>query len=385
MSPQADVHRVGWRLFPEDARQALRLKRFFMAFLAYLLWIGLTFYCYALGYINISAGWFAFSIALTLLGNLVFFGLFRSGLNRRWPDPSLTMPQMLLATFWVMLLVAMAPRVRGILLLLYVVIFLFGIFRLRRGQYLLLTALALAGYGIIVLRTLVFQGGAEPMSLELLQYAVLIVTLVWLSFFGSYVGQLRDTVTRRNRELREALRRNRELAIHDDLTGAYNRRHILQMLEQEHARALRTARGFGVCLMDLDNFKGINDQHGHLAGDAVLREFVVRVMGEIRELDQVGQGKTHHETFGRYGGEEFLLLLPETDAEGSHVCAERIRARIADETLRVEGIEVSLSVSIGVTVYHAHEDIRATLARADQALYRAKQNGRNRVESLPGA
>ncbi|MGH8369818.1 MAG: GGDEF domain-containing protein, partial [Gammaproteobacteria bacterium] len=304
-------------------------------------------------------------------------------LNLRWSDPSLTLPQMLLATVWVMILVALAPRVRGILLLLYVVIFLFGIFRLRRSQYLWLTAFALVGYGTIVLREIGTRISTEPLSLELLQFAVLIVTLIWLAFFGSYVGQLRDTVARRNRELREALTRNRELAIRDDLTGVFNRRHILEILEQERARALRTGRGFGLCLMDIDHFKDINDRYGHLAGDEILREFAYRVAGEIRELDRMGRdGKSEQETFGRYGGEEFLLVLPETDAEGTRICGERIRTRIGIEHFKSGAAEANITVSIGITIYHPDENIRETLARADQALYRAKHDGRNRVDLL---
>jgi diguanylate cyclase len=374
---------VGWQLFPDDARQALRLKRFFMAALSYVLWVGLTLYCYLLGYVNLSLFWFIFFISLALAGNLAIFAVLRSGMNLRWSDPSLTLPQMLVATFWVMLLVALAPRVRGILLLLYVVIFLFGIFRLRRSEYLWLTVLVLLGYGGMVLREIVANVNREPLSLELLQYAVLIVTLIWLAFFGSYVGRLRDTVAKRNRELGEALRRNRELAIHDDLTGTFNRRHILAILEQERSRALRTGRGFGVCLMDIDHFKEINDRHGHLAGDEILREFAERVLGEIRELDRIGRdGVSEHQTFGRYGGEEFLLVLPETDAEGTRICGERIRTRIAIEHFKSETAEANITVSIGITTYCPDEHIRETLARADRALYRAKHNGRNRMESL---
>jgi diguanylate cyclase len=374
---------VGWQLFPDDARQTLRLKRFFMAALSYLLWLGLTVYCYVLGFIELSMPLFLLCIGLSWVINLLFFVLLRSGYNLRFADPSLTMPQMIVATLWVMLLVMLAPEVRGTLLLLYVVIFLFGIFRLRRRQYLGLTGFAIAGYGLIILRNAYTGAHREPLPLELLQYAVLVTTLIWLAFFGSYVGWLRDTVAKRNRELAEALKRNRELAIHDDLTGVFNRRHILEILEQERTRALRTGRGFGVCLMDIDHFKDINDRHGHLAGDEILREFADRVAGEIRELDRMGRdGISEQETFGRYGGEEFLLVLPETDAEGTRICGERIRTRIAIEHFKSETAEADITVSIGITIYRPGEHIRETLARADQALYQAKHNGRNRMESL---
>lgn len=374
---------MDWQLFPDDAKQALRLKRFFMAALSYVLWLGLTIYCYVLGFIDLSLPMFLFYMGLSWIGNLVFFILLRSGYNLRFSDPSLTLPQMIVATFWVMLLVMLAPEVRGTLLLLYVVIFLFGIFRLRRRQYLGLTGFAIAGYGLVILRNAYTGAHREPLPLELLQYAVLVTTLVWLAFFGSYVGWLRDTVAKRNRELAEALKRNQELATHDDLTGVFNRRHILEILEQERARALRTSRGFGVCLMDIDHFKEINDRYGHLAGDEILHEFADRVAGEIRELDRIGRdGASETETFGRYGGEEFLLVLPETGIQGALICGERIRARIVRQTFQVETAETSVTVSIGVTVYRTDEDIRETLARADRALYQAKHNGRDRVESL---
>jgi diguanylate cyclase (GGDEF)-like protein len=374
---------VAFRLLPEDAKQALRLRRFFMAALSYVIWIALTFYCWSLGLVDVTRAQFLLAAALCLVCNLGFYGILRSGLNRYWPDPSLTLPQMVVATFWVMLLMALAPRVRGILLLLYVVVFLFGVFRLRRREYLALTALVITGYGFVVLHD-VYAGDGIPATLEALQFVVLSATLIWLAFFGSYVGKLRETVSRRNSELNAALAKNRQLAIHDDLTGIYNRRHILQLLEQEQLRAQRTVRGFSLCLMDLDHFKDVNDRHGHLGGDDVLRQFAARVLAEVRILDRVGHGGSGRESaqnFGRYGGEEFLLLMPETDLDGAHVCVERIRHRVSETPFQVSGAAVSLTVSCGLAAYRPGEDMRATLARADQALYQAKEAGRDRVKT----
>ena len=376
---------MGWKILPEDAKQALRLKRFFMAALSYALWIGLTYYCYSLGLVDVTETQFWLAALATLACNLVFFALIRSGLNRYWPDPSLTLPQMVVATTWVMLLTALAPRVRGILLLLYVVVFLFGVFRLRRREYLTLTALVLVSYGLVVVRDIYVHNAWTPLPIEALQYVVLATTLIWLAFFGSYVGKLRETVSRRNSELAAALRMNRELAIHDDLTGTYNRRHIIHILEQEQLRAQRSGRGFCICLMDLDHFKDVNDRHGHLAGDDVLRQFAERVVGEVRYLDRVGRDGVDaagEEQFGRYGGEEFLLVLPETGLEGARVCVERIRQKVADAIFRAGGASVRMTVSCGLTAYQLGEDMRATLARADQGLYRAKDRGRNRVECV---
>jgi diguanylate cyclase (GGDEF)-like protein len=378
---------VGLAFFPEDAKQRLRIKRFLMAALSYVIWVGLTFYCYQLGLVDVSARGFWIAAALCGVCNLVFYSLFRSGLNRYWPDPSLTLPQMIVATAWVMLLMALAPKVRGILLLLYAVVFLFGVFRLRRGEYLGLTALVLVGYGFVVLRDVYSQSPTVPLPLEALQFVVLAVSLLWLAFFGSYVGKLRETVSRRNTELGQLLAKNRRLAVHDDLTGTYNRRHIMQILEQEQLRAQRTGRGFSLCLMDLDHFKQVNDRHGHLGGDEVLRQFAMRVLGEIRTLDRVGRdGEINdgsgEENFGRYGGEEFLLVMPETDLDGAHVCVDRIRRKVSAEPFPLEKQTVKLTVSCGLAAYRPGEDMRATLTRADEALYQAKQAGRDKVKAV---
>jgi len=378
---------VGWNFFPEDAKQTLRIRRFLMAALSYVLWVSLTAYCYQLGLVQVSARGFWIAVALTGACNVVFYAVLRSGLNRYWPDPSLTLPQMVVATFWVMLLMALAPKVRGILLLLYVVVFLFGVFRLRRGEYLGLTALVVVGYGLVVLHDVYSRPGNIPLPLEALQFVVLAATLLWLAFFGSYVGKLRETVSRRNSELAAALAKNRRLAVHDDLTGTYNRRHIMQILEQERLRAQRTGRGFTVCLMDLDHFKSVNDRYGHLGGDDALHQFAMLVLSEIRSLDRMGRdgsgaGQWGDENFGRYGGEEFMLVMPETGLEGAHACVERIRRRVAETPLQVEGSKLSLTMSCGLATHRPGEDLRATLARADQALYQAKEAGRDRVNSM---
>ena len=375
---------MGWKVFPDDAKQALRLRRFFMAAFSYVIWVGLTFYCWRLGLVEVSEQTFVLAALLTLACNVFFYAVFRSGLNRYWPDPSLTLPQMLVATFWVMLLMALAPKVRGTLLLLYVVVFLFGVFRLNRRQYLGLTAVVLISYGLVLLRDMYLSRTMEPLPLEFMHYVVLAATLIWVAFFGSYVGKLRETVSRRNTELASALARNRELAVHDDLTGTYNRRHIIHLLEQEQFRAQRTSRGFCVCLMDLDHFKQVNDTHGHLGGDEVLRQFAQRVMGEVRMLDRIGrEGHDPDGNFARYGGEEFLLVMPETDLAGAHACAERIRQKVSDTVFNTANGPLHITMSCGIADHRPGEDIRATLSRADQALYRAKEAGRDRIETLP--
>jgi diguanylate cyclase (GGDEF)-like protein len=169
--------------------------------------------------------------------------------------------------------------------------------------------------------------------------------------------------------LRRALATINELAIRDELTGIHNRRFLLDLVDKEKERADRNGGEFCLCLFDIDFFKRINDTYGHAAGDTVLRAFSRTVQDQLRALD----------AFGRYGGEEFLLMLPETPAASAIALAERVRGAV--EGLRCLDGErtITLTVSAGVAEYRLGEKVAQTIVRADQALYLAKSGGRNRV------
>jgi diguanylate cyclase (GGDEF)-like protein len=160
------------------------------------------------------------------------------------------------------------------------------------------------------------------------------------------------------------------LAVTDDLTRAFNHRYLSSRLPEEVGRARRYGDRFSVLMMDLDHFKQVNDAHGHAVGDEVLRGFVERVRAEVREPD----------VLIRRGGEEFVLLMPSTRITEAAAVAERIRARVADRPIATKtGGDVALTVSIGVATWEPDEPGREVEGRADAALYRAKEGGRDRV------
>jgi diguanylate cyclase (GGDEF)-like protein len=160
------------------------------------------------------------------------------------------------------------------------------------------------------------------------------------------------------------------LALTDPLTGLQNRRSLFEVGRVEFVRAQRMKRPFCCMMLDLDHFKRINDEYGHLIGDQVLQEFAKRCERSVREVDLVG----------RYGGEELMILMPETDRETSMHVAERLRTTIASTPIQVFGKEISVTVSIGVATQDENTtDLETLIARADQALYIAKHKGRNRV------
>ncbi len=165
-------------------------------------------------------------------------------------------------------------------------------------------------------------------------------------------------------------RRLAELALKDGLTKAFNRRYLDRRLADELARAARFYRGLSVILLDIDHFKQVNDAHGHQFGDQVLSFVSATIQASLRESD----------VLARYGGEEFCVILPETDLDAATLAAERLRAAVSSSPVLSLDRSASLTVSAGVAAMRKGDSAEALLARADQALYKAKEAGRNRVE-----
>jgi diguanylate cyclase (GGDEF)-like protein len=163
---------------------------------------------------------------------------------------------------------------------------------------------------------------------------------------------------------RQRLRRQLD---QDALTGVSSRTSLLHELQASIKRASKTGQPLVVIMADLDHFKAINDRHGHLIGDGVLKEVAARTKAALREFDLVG----------RYGGEEFVILLENTSTHTAHQIAERIRVRIASGPIHVAGQDMQVTISQGIALCGQGDDSRSMLSRADQAMYRAKQVGRN--------
>ena len=178
-----------------------------------------------------------------------------------------------------------------------------------------------------------------------------------------------ERIIRSHEELVEARESLQFVASHDPLLRLWNRRAILDLLSKELSRADRLQTPLCVFFIDLDSFKRVNDSYGHLVGDDVLRSAAEIMSGAVREYDHVG----------RFGGEEFLVVLPNCDAGMAREVAERVRQRIGDEPIVVAPIRVKVTASIGVAQWHTGQDFRDLIHRADQAMYRAKNNWRNRV------
>jgi diguanylate cyclase (GGDEF)-like protein len=194
---------------------------------------------------------------------------------------------------------------------------------------------------------------------------------------AAQAANLRALNTDLRLEAEQRLRLSEELfriATTDQLTGAVSRRHLFELGNHEMAKAARSGDPVTAMLVDLDHFKQINDTYGHMVGDEVLKAFAEITRTVVRATD----------IFARFGGEEFVILLPDTPERGGMESAERLRATLAERPIRIGGDEIAVTVSIGLAaVTKGDANLEHLLARADRALYRAKRSGRNRVVVAP--
>ncbi len=231
--------------------------------------------------------------------------------------------------------------------------------------------------GAFVLRVMQTGGWTEvAMRQEISDHSFFYFYALYLTpfFFGALgfvLGLLSDHLSDRAQVLNKTLTSVRDLANHDDLTGLYNHRHLFGELSKEIERARRHGQSLCGLMIDVDNFKEINDRYGHLAGDVVLRECGEIMKHHLRRID----------VLGRYGGDEFLAILPATSAERAEAVAERLRLAISEHLFIVLKEPVQLSVSIGLWELDKTYVVtpEGFIDRADRALFAAKHTGRNRV------
>ncbi|HET7275898.1 MAG TPA: diguanylate cyclase [Longimicrobiaceae bacterium] len=185
------------------------------------------------------------------------------------------------------------------------------------------------------------------------------------------IKRLQDELDEKNRELEFVNKKLRKLSITDGLTELFNHRHVHELLHEEFERSKRSGEPIAVAMLDLDRFKQVNDTYGHPTGDVILYETAQIMRETAREIDMVG----------RYGGEEFIIILPGTEEEAAAQFADRVRQAVAEHVYRDEGAEVRMTVSGGVASYPGpgidHPDL--LIKNADEALYIAKETGRDRV------
>ena len=357
------------RLFPDDLRQALRLRRSLLGTggaltLSILLWI-----VYEKGVVRLTQPQLGLLLAWFWTGNLIFLGMLRSGFNLRFRDPSITLPQIIWATLNVALMTYFLDEARPAALMILLLVVNLWSFRLNLAQLTGITILATASYGLVIYLLNVRYPERVNLDFELIILAGFAVALYGTTLAGHEMHALRRALRERNRGLESALDQINYLAVTDDLTGAYNRRYLEDVLAKQTALANRGDYRFSVCFFDVDQFKTINDKFSHTVGDKVLVRVAEIADKMIREGDYLV----------RYGGEKFVLVLAGTNAGAAVMVAERTREAVAAAKFGEIEPAARVTISCGVTEFRRGESADALLVRADEAMYAAKSQGRNRV------
>ena len=305
------------------------------------------------------------------VGSVLGFGiLYETRLGRWFTDAFLVIPQAVVGLSIMLVFAWLAPQAGFLFLCNLFIVFSFSSLRASaRETAVVWTTMAV---GLLFL----FLGTDKQIGLPLATFPDRVATMLAFAltigrcmFIGIFSNSLRESLYNKSLQLKEAYRRIEELAELDELTGSFNRRCIMRMLDDEVARAQRSNTPCSVALIDLDWFKRINDSHGHPIGDEVLRTFAITVFANIRGIDR----------FGRYGGEEFLLIMPETSSSAAASILDRLRMIVAELDWSAFSPGMAVTISAGVAELKPTETPDSLLTRVDEALYAAKEAGRNQV------
>jgi diguanylate cyclase (GGDEF)-like protein len=346
-------------------------------------WLGMTAASYAVDTLFLAL----FALAGTISGTIApayaaaaaaisaaTYAATVSGWNLKRPDPSLVAPLSFLGIAMQLGVVLAAPQIAFPFLANLFTVFAFGMIWLPLRDSVMVWTLGIAGTATVFYAVQGRIGVPVSNRFELM--------LVWL-YFSLILGrclllsvnanELRARLANSGRKLAASLAQVQQLANHDELTGTLNRRSLMAALERERSRAERTSAEFSIAMIDLDHFKRVNDTHGHAAGDDVLRGLAATVHDTMRATD----------VFGRYGGEEFLMILFGATPALALKAMERIRAVVAAKNWASIAPDLSVTLSAGIASHRKGETTEQLMHRADLALYQAKDAGRDTVIASP--
>jgi diguanylate cyclase (GGDEF)-like protein len=364
----ASLRALSNALLTTDRRQRFRLAQAWLACMLLLCSVLALHFAAALHMIDDGPLWWW--SAASLAGMLVLLVVIRSGLNKRFADPAMTIQQMLYAILCAAWAYSFAGSAHSIVGIILAVTLMFGMFGLTSRQIVWVGVYTLAMFGFVMVLASRRDPDRYPVAGEAIYFLMLCIMVAGVAMLTVRLHRMRDRLRRQKVELEAALAHIHRLATHDDLTGLVNRRHMQELLENERMRLDRSEQDWCVALLDLDHFKAVNDAHGHAIGDEVLRSLSRHAHTLVRRTD----------VLARWGGEEFVLLLPNTAMDKAAALLERLREHFHATPLVVHGIELPLSFSAGLTEHLRGESVAQTLERADKLCYQAKTLGRNRVE-----
>jgi diguanylate cyclase (GGDEF)-like protein len=355
---------------------ALRIARRRTAYIAqassYLIDAAILLLYAMIGVTTVATGVVYLAIRLAVVGIAAYLSEIQ--VNDRFKDPYLTVPLSIVSIIVQIGAIYLVPQIGFYFISIIFVVLGFAALRMSARQTGIVWSTATLGLALLFLMT------DKPIGIPMatateraLALACFVSALGRCASAGLYGSSMRELLYRRSNDLAAANARIEELAQLDELTGALNRRYIMKCLNDEIAKAQRNATTCCIAIIDLDHFKKINDHFGHPVGDEVLRAFAISVFANIRTIDR----------FGRQGGEEFLLILPDTDIDLAIQTLDRLRGLITELNWSAIAQDLTLTISAGISAIRPNDTPEDILARADLALYRAKDTGRDRVVAAP--
>jgi diguanylate cyclase (GGDEF)-like protein len=323
----------------------------------------------ALGGISPAAA-AAGGIALAALIGILYAAL-RTGYSARLSTAGFATAQVAALFLLLACLTYLADNAPPVIAVLYLVAMTFGMLQLDRTRLSIIAAIALVLHGTAVFM-LIDSGHKLSLAAAWTQLGALALAFAWFIYASGTVRDLRARLAEAHRRLHELGAEADDRASRDTLTGVYHHRHLMEALEREIARAERLGKPVSVARVDLDRLGSINQAHGHEAGDVALKRFTAAAAGALRDVD----------IFGRYGGKEFLAIMPDTDLKGAVIAAERVRAAVGREPVPEVSGRRHLSCTLGVAQHRRGENTRLVISRAEAGLIYAKAAGRDRVVAL---
>lgn len=307
--------------------------------------------------------------AATLTGMVIFFVLIRSGWSRAFAEPSLSVPQILFALTSGGVAYTLLGAGRGAVFPVVMVVLMFGMFVVSARQMRWLSVYAVLLFGSAMALMAWRQPKAYPWTIELGHFLLVATMLPAVSILVGRLSRMRHRSILQRAELEQALARLREHTTRDELTGLINKRHMQELMDQEHQRCIRSGQSFCIAVLDIDRFKAVNEAHGYTVGDAVLRAAAQEALRHVRISD----------VLARWGGEEFVLMMGDTRSALARGGLERLHEKVGALRILHGTAAVGVTLSGGLAEHHAGESVAQTLERAERALQEAKSLGRNRI------
>jgi diguanylate cyclase (GGDEF)-like protein len=354
-------------LLTHDPRQRERLSQALLAMGLLAAGVVAMHYFVHTGEADAAAVWLW--SAVTLAGMAGFFVLIRSGYSRRWREPSLTVPQMLFALTSGAVAYALLGPGRGAVFPVVMTILMFGLFVATPRQMRWVSVYAVVLFGVVMLWRATGQPQRYPPAIEAGHFLLVATMMPAVSILAARLSELRQRSRAHRAELAQALARLREQTTRDELTGLVNRRHLAELLEQEHQRCIRSGQTFCVAVLDIDHLRSVNEEHGHTVGDALLRAVAGEAARHVRVAD----------VLARQAGDEFVLLMSDTRAALARGGVERLHDRLSAVRVQHGAAPVAVSFSGGLAEHHAGETVAQTMDRAYAARDEAKAQGGGRV------